>query len=184
MAALDRWPTDGLPPSPAGWIITSARRWAIDRLRRKCLRGARQSEAARRLALAGRRGGAGPIADDRLPLMFTGCHPALGADRPHAPAAGQSHDGGDRRGVPHAGGCHAERLVRAKGKIPEARIPDRVPAAADRPERLRAVYLVFNEGDAATSGERLIRVNSARGRSAWAGRCTTGCRAGQRSRAC
>lgn len=77
-AALDRWSAEGLPPSPAGWIITTARRRAIDRLRREGRRGALQTEAVRRGALARAPSIAGPVDDDRLRLIFTCCHPALG----------------------------------------------------------------------------------------------------------
>ena len=163
VVALERWPDAGVPPNPGGWIVTTARRRAIDRFRRESTRQARHAEALL-LHAPDEPEEVGAVRDDRLRLLFTCCHPALAV--PARVALTLRLLGGLQTDeiaraflVPEA--TLAQRLVRAERKIRDAGIPYRVPTESELPDRLPAVlvvlYLVFTEGHSAGTGDEFVR---------------------------
>jgi RNA polymerase sigma-70 factor (ECF subfamily) len=168
-AALEQWPRDGAPQSPRAWIITVARHKALDRLRRQTRLDNRRAELLRiaeREAIEEENDLDGGLRDERLRLIFTCCHPALDNDARIALSlrtlCGLATDE-IARAFLTAPATMAQRLVRARKKIRAAKIPYAVPSQELLEERLDAVmaviYLVFNEGYAASSGERLLRTD-------------------------
>src|SRR5690242_5890534 len=170
-AAVTAWPRDGVPSNPGAWITTVARRRAIDRLRRDQAvtgRAERLAELARLDAQAEEEERSmdeeSSIVDDRLRLIFTCCHPALDPPARVAltlRALGGLTTGEIARAFLVSEPTMGKRIVRAKRKIADARIPYRVPSGAELSERLDGVlgvvYLIFNEGYAATAGDALVR---------------------------
>jgi RNA polymerase sigma-70 factor, ECF subfamily len=166
-AAVERWPQDGVPANPRAWLVSTGRFKAIDGMRRRARFDASLGELARRLdANRSDAGESEPdgVADDRLRLIFTCCHPALSPDAQIALTL-REVCGLTTEEIAHAfltpAPTLAQRIVRAKAKIRDARIPYQVPTQAALPERLdqvlRVIYLVFNEGYAASSGTAVTR---------------------------
>jgi RNA polymerase sigma-70 factor, ECF subfamily len=161
-AAVERWPRDGLPANPRAWLVSTGRFKAIDRLRRSTRAGVAIESTD--LAVSQPELDDDGVADDRLRLIFTCCHPALNRDAQIAltlrEVCGLTTEEVARAFLTPAATL-AQRIVRAKAKIRDARIPYEIPSRADLPERLDSVlhvtYLVFNEGYMASSGEALTR---------------------------
>jgi RNA polymerase sigma-70 factor (ECF subfamily) len=165
-AALEQWPSSGVPRNPRAWLVSAARHKAIDRLRREKSFAAKRDEIAHEIPAAApppeidER----PFSDDLMRLIFTCCHPALALEAQVAltlkTLCGLSVEE-IARAFLVSSSTMAQRLVRAKAKIRAARIPYAVPTNEELAERLegvlRVVYLVFNEGYAATSGDELVR---------------------------
>src|SRR6476620_5730860 len=161
-AALEQWPSDGVPDNPRAWLVSSGRFKAIDAIRRRARFDPLEEEHAETIATEEQE--KNEIEDDRLRLIFTCCHPALLPDAQVAltlrEVCGLTTEE-IARAFLTAPPTLAQRIVRAKAKIKNAGIPYQIPSQADLPERLETVlqviYLVFNEGYSASSGDSLTR---------------------------
>src|SRR5687767_4942282 len=167
-AALEQWPTEDIPENPRAWLVSAGRFKAIDKLRREARFDSLDEHAARVEALAAPESGreVDEIEDDRLRLVFTCCHPALAPDAQVALTLREVCDLETEeiaRAFLVPAPTIAQRIVRAKAKIRDARIPYEVPSAGELPERLdavlRVIYLVFNEGYSASSGATVTRAD-------------------------
>ncbi len=163
-SAVERWPVAGMPPSPIAWIITAARNWAIDRFRRESTRDERHAEAMMRFEHDEPDDEDTLIRDDQLRMIFTCCHPALAEDVRVALTLrllGGLTTAEIARAFFVPEPTMSQRLVRAKGKIRDARIPFELPSDEDIGRRmsgvLAVVYLIFNEGYSASGGAELVR---------------------------
>jgi len=165
-AALQQWPRDGVPGNPRAWLVSAGRFKAIDALRRRARFDASVRLLAQQLETEVHEAELDEVEDDRLRLIFICCHPALTSDAQVALTLREVCDLTTEeiaRAFLAAPSTIAQRIVRAKQKIREARIPYRVPTREELPERLdnvlRVIYLVFNEGYTASSGSELIRAD-------------------------
>ncbi|MCY1266425.1 RNA polymerase sigma factor, sigma-70 family [compost metagenome] len=167
IAAVQQWPRDGIPANPRAWLVSAGRFKAIDSLRRRARFDASKRHLVAELEEAASAFEEGEdVEDDRLRLIFTCCHPALPADAQVPLTLREICDLKTEeiaRAFLSTPSTIAQRIVRAKAKIRDARIPYQVPALAELPERLdnvlRVIYLVFNEGYSATSGDSLTRTD-------------------------
>ena len=164
LTAVERWPVEGFPPNPGGWLTTTAGNKAIDRIRRESRRDDKHQDALM-ITDDTPREPTGPVEDDRLRLVFTCCHPALAPEARLALTLrmlGGLTVAEIARAFFVAETTMAQRITRAKSKIKAAHIPYRVPEASDLPARLSTVlavvYLVFNEGYLASSDDDPVRV--------------------------
>jgi len=163
-AALEQWPREGVPENPRAWLVSAGRFKAIDGIRRRARFDALDDEQAESIAAPEEQGRDDGVEDDRLRLVFTCCHPALGPDAQVALTL-REICGLTTEEIAHAflnsPTTVAQRIVRAKTKIRDARIPYQVPERHELAERLdsvlRVIYLVFNEGYSASSGASLTR---------------------------
>ncbi len=165
-AALERWPREGEPANPVAWLVSAGRFKAVDALRRRARFDASLGALAERVERGGQTTEADEVTDDRLRLIFTCCHPELAPESRIALTLREVCDLTTEeiaRAFLVPPSTLAQRIVRAKAKLREATVPFEVPAEAERPARLdavlRVVYLVFNEGYSASSGESLVRAD-------------------------